>query len=93
MAEKETTVQFDPVTYRVKECPRCHNTEFSEDAEYCKKCGLILVNYCEPVQIDTDINGTPMYAKQHANPPDARYCEHCGRETLFYVNGVLKSYN
>lgn len=93
MTEKETTVQFNPDTFRVKECPRCHNKDFSDDAVFCKKCGLILINLCDPVQIDSDINGRPMYADQHANPPDARFCEHCGRETLYYVGGVLKSYD
>jgi ribosomal protein L37E len=38
--EKEKTVEFDKTTFRVTECPRCHNKDFSIDAEYCKICGL-----------------------------------------------------
>ena len=32
---------------RVIECPRCENEEFSQDAGYCKICGLGAYNYCE----------------------------------------------
>ena len=49
--EKEKTVEFDKTTFRVTECPRCHNKDFSIDAEYCKICGLSLVNRCVLEQI------------------------------------------
>lgn len=90
--EKEKTVEFDKTTFRVTECPRCHNKDFSIDAEYCKICGLSLVNRCVLEQIGGDYR-EPEYAPQHANLPDARYCECCGKETIFLYEGVLKSYN
>lgn len=59
--EKEKTVEFDKTTFRVTECPRCHNKDFSIDAEYCKICGLSLVNRCVLEQIGGDYR-EPEYA-------------------------------
>ena len=33
---------------RFVECPVCKNTEFSDDAQYCKICGMNRSNLCIP---------------------------------------------
>lgn len=91
--DNERVVPFDQNTLKVEECPRCGNAEFSEDATYCKKCGLELTNKCIQIQVSTDNWGDPIFAQQHDNPPDARYCEHCGQPTVYLAKGVLKSWD
>jgi Zn-dependent peptidase ImmA (M78 family)/ribosomal protein L37E len=75
---------------RVIECPRCGNEEFSDNAGYCRICGLTSYNYCE---------GQPEYdgfgeenVVYHKNLGNARYCETCGRSTAFLKEGILKSW-
>lgn len=78
-------VDYDKETMRVKQCVRCGNTDFSESALYCKVCGLPLSNFC----LGDDDNDIP----PHINPPDARYCEHCGCETEYFgTYHALRSY-
>lgn len=84
-------VEFDKQTYKVKICPRCHNEEFSEDAEHCRICSLYLFNNCEGY-LDEDEWGNQALVEQHANPSNARFCETCGRITAFYKAGVLTDY-
>lgn len=72
---------------KLVECPRCHNTEFSKEAAFCKICGLPLYNLCG----DYDINGMCIGAG-HKNVANARYCEICGERTAFFHLGILKPY-
>ena len=62
---------------RAIKCPKCGNEEFSDDAEYCKICGLQVYNYC---------------AERHRNVGNARFCETCGRETVYYEEGLLQDW-
>lgn len=73
---------------KIIECPRCNNTEFSADAEYCKICGLPLYNKCGYF----DDNGF-FEGRGHINPGNARYCEICGCETIFFQLKVLSPYD
>lgn len=74
-------VDYDPQTMRVKICPRCGNTQFSENAYYCRICGTDLYNYCDGSAGEG----------QHVNPSNARFCETCGAPTYFGKN-ILPSY-
>lgn len=88
----ESDIEYDPDTFKVKECPRCHNEIFSENADYCRICGLELINVCipEPVEWPNGDYGRP---DPHENPPDARYCEQCGALTVYYgKHELLRSY-
>ncbi len=58
----EISTKFNP-------CVACENTEFSPDANYCKKCGQILTNYCA-CKVESGC--------EHINPQDALFCEQCG---------------
>lgn len=49
-------------------CPRCGDTSFVNDANYCRICGMSLRNACEG-------------PGNHPNRPDARFCEVCGSAT------------
>ena len=69
--------KFLDYNYQFKECPKCSNDEFSDWSHYCKICGNFILNSCT-----ADGN--------HINPGNARYCEHCGNETTFFRNGLLK---
>ncbi|MCD8074212.1 MAG: ImmA/IrrE family metallo-endopeptidase [Lachnospiraceae bacterium] len=88
---KYEQIKYDEDAMRVLECPRCKNEQFSTFAKYCRICGLDLHNTCEGVQLE-DYNGSP-YTDQHSNPPNARYCEHCGTPTTYLKMGILKPYD
>lgn len=62
---------------RAKECPRCHNKEISSHAEYCKICGIRIVNRCTDEKC-----GKPALG-------NSRFCERCGSPTIFYLDGTL----
>ena len=65
---------------RLVECPVCKNTEFSDDSQYCRICGMSRYNICVPE------DGT--YG--HVNPVNARYCERCGAKTTFFLQKLLR---
>ncbi|HHX23710.1 MAG TPA: hypothetical protein GX723_06835 [Thermoanaerobacterales bacterium] len=74
---------------RVSTCPRCENEEFSEEAEYCRICGLRAYNYCEG-EPEYDWNGYQTDTHYHRNPSNARYCETCGNPTIFFKEKILR---
>ena len=87
----ESDIKYDPKTNRIKECPRCKNEIFSDGAQYCRLCGLELVNKCIPEPWD-DSFGYSHDSEAHDNPPDARFCEQCGAPTVYYQkHELLKS--
>lgn len=88
----ESKVEYDRDTFRVKECPRCHNEIFSDNANYCHICGLELVNICIPEPVEDDFGNT--YDQDpHNNTPDARFCEQCGAPTVYFKkHELLRSY-
>lgn len=70
-------------------CPRCGNRNFSEDAKYCKMCGIYLFNECTNQSPMDKTIGSDNWCGR-INPGDARYCEHCGAETILTQLGLLK---
>lgn len=84
-------VDYDKDTMQVKICPVCKNEEFSEGAVYCRICGAPLYNTCED-GIRQDINREPIVLKMHANPPNARFCECCGKPTIYNKIHILRDY-
>lgn len=84
-------VDYDKETMRVKICPFCHNEEFSKGAIYCRICGAPLYNTCENGIIE-DSNGEPIVLRMHANPTNARFCECCGKPTVYYTRHILSDY-
>ncbi len=62
-------------------CPKCGNQEFSQNTQECSICGTSRRNLCMPDQ---------KKIMPHVNAINARYCEACGAETVFYHYGVLK---
>lgn len=77
---------------RVEVCPRCENEDMSTNAEYCKICGLRLYNYCKGEVISDPNNQYPDRIEEHLNKSDARYCEKCGTETVFFEQGLLRTW-
>ena len=71
---------------RVLICPNCKNEEFSDKADFCRVCGTSLYNKCAGEWDDS-----AEYYEVHNNPGNARFCETCGKPTLFYELGFLKS--
>ena len=55
------------ITHRVKYCPTCLNSSFTEDAQYCVICGQPLYSFCEECNSPLD-------------PWDC-YCPQCGAES------------
>jgi Zn-dependent peptidase ImmA (M78 family)/RNA polymerase subunit RPABC4/transcription elongation factor Spt4 len=82
-------VPFDEETMRIEQCPRCHNRVFSNNAQFCRICGLNLYNMCDGGVEDE--RGEIWYSeeRQHPNPSNARFCERCGRPTYFSINGIM----
>lgn len=63
------------------ECIVCKNTEFLSNGLYCRICGESRVNICS----------NPDCGSQ--NSSNARFCEYCGEETLFFRKKLLKPWN
>lgn len=59
-------------------CVNCGQIEHVEDAIYCQKCGINLLNYCTNKDCDT-YNDEPLCL-----PRDASYCPYCGGKTTYY---------
>lgn len=76
---------------RVIKCPRCGNEEFSDNAEFCRVCGLPVFNYCEGEE-QYDYHGNYLDTTKHKNPGNARFCEICGRKTTYYTEKLLKDW-
>lgn len=81
---------------KAKICPRCDNDQIYEDGEYCKICGVKLVNFCEGF-IRTDNDYPDGY--QVIDPGckkllegNARYCPYCGKPSHFLNVGFLKDW-
>ena len=83
---------YDERTLRIGQCPRCHNKEFSENAQYCRICGTSLYNFCDGGVEDN--HGEIWYSAEnrHPNPSNARFCETCGRPTYFFSSKILCDY-
>lgn len=77
---------------RVTQCPKCGNEQFSEDAEFCRICGVSLYNYCEGEDI-FDYNGNFDHTETHMNRGNARFCEKCGKPTIFFKQKFLFPYD
>ncbi|MBO5571073.1 MAG: hypothetical protein J6A79_19425 [Clostridia bacterium] len=77
--------------FRVKECPKCGNEEFSDEAGFCRICGTALFNACAGEDI-YDYNGDFNHHEDHKNPGNARFCEICGKPTFFFSEKFLKPF-
>ena len=71
-------IPYDEFSCRIAKCPRCLYDKHREDAVFCIMCGTSLYNRSP---------------NDHPNPPDARYCSHCGEETEFFQQSILKPYH
>ena len=69
-------------------CPRCENEQFSDDADFCRICGLSTRNTCEGYWDEYKD-----YPVEHANPSNARFCETCGKRTTFFNEELLKPWH
>jgi ribosomal protein L37E len=85
--KKHPFVQVDQKK-RFLVCPRCGNKNFSDDANYCKMCGLYLYNSCTRTEVESD---SPSECGM-INPGDARYCEYCGSPTRLLELGLLMTW-
>lgn len=80
------------VDLKVTQCPKCGNEQFSNDAEFCRICGVSLYNLCEGEEI-YDYNGNFDHREEHKNCGNARFCEKCGRPTSFLKETFLLPYD
>ena len=86
-------VPYDKTTMKVKKCPRCGNEEFSDSSDYCRICGTNLFNLCEGEPSYNQKNGEYIGpSNQHKNPSNARFCEKCGKPTVYYKTKILKDF-
>lgn len=69
---------------RVLKCLKCENEEFSDEAFYCRICGMSLYNLC----IGSSFNDC-----FHINPANARFCEDCGKHTIFFIKELLSPWD
>lgn len=80
---------------RAIQCPRCENDELSEYGDYCKICGVDLVNKCADKWGENDYgedylvqNSCGMLAEGNA-----RYCINCGNPTTYFLRGLLSPWH
>lgn len=77
---------------RVTECPKCKNEEFSPEADFCRICGTSLYNLCDGEDI-YDYNGNYQDTERHRNHGNARFCEKCGKPTMFLNKKFLRPFD
>lgn len=65
---------------KVKECPVCKNEQL-DLGNYCPICGTHIVNICTNLECEQIQEG------------NARYCAHCGYQTTFFRDKLLKAWN
>ena len=75
---------------RARICPICENEEIN-GGTYCKICGIQLINKCTKQIYDR--NGDLEFECAKIAEGNARFCIHCGGETTFYVNKLLKPWD
>ena len=63
---------------RLSKCLYCGQARHDRDARFCIMCGNPIVNKCSECP--------------HRNIAIARYCEKCGRPTLFFLRGLLQPF-
>lgn len=78
--EYAVPVELD-LNSRIVICPICNNEEMSPDANYCRICGTNLFNECNGNKYETNC--------YHKNPSNARYCEVCGKQTVYFQSNLL----
>lgn len=78
--------------FRVLKCPKCGNEEFSDEAQFCRICGLRAYNRCKGEHED-DGYGNFIGMHYHNNHSNARYCETCGQPTEFLEEGILTAWD
>lgn len=61
-------------------CPVCSSEE-RVDGDYCHICGTKIVNKCQNLECGRLLGG------------NARYCSHCGTQSTFYSEGLLKAWD
>ncbi len=66
---------------KVLKCPDCGSSRSIRDGQYCAECMQPLENSCVSDGSDS-----------HACAPNDRYCQVCGKPTMFYESGFLHSY-
>ncbi|OPZ88418.1 MAG: Double zinc ribbon [Firmicutes bacterium ADurb.Bin419] len=66
---------------RIIMCPLCTNEEMSSEANFCRICGTNLYNECDGNNCETNCF--------HKNPPNARFCEVCGKQTVYFKKNLL----
>lgn len=76
---------------RFLSCPKCGNEEYSQNAQYCRICGLSAYNECEGSP-EQDNFGNVIDFHVHRNVGNARYCEFCGQPTMLFKEKLLKPY-
>lgn len=76
---------------RFVKCPRCGNEEYSDEARFCKICGLPIFNECEGSE-EYDEYGNSEGIRTHKTVMNASFCEYCGKKTMLFNEKLLKSY-
>ncbi|CAM3524860.1 hypothetical protein EDM52_20670 [Brevibacillus invocatus] len=71
-------------------CPRCSNEQIN-GGEFCKICGVTIINKCSSSGYDTYKN-EPWECGTIAEG-NARYCIKCGEKTTFFENELLKAWD
>ncbi|ARF66716.1 hypothetical protein B7C51_01165 [Paenibacillus larvae subsp. pulvifaciens] len=72
---------------RALRCPKCDNEEIS-NGEYCKICGVNIVNRCANRYFDV-CTGEEIINCSELAEGNARYCVHCGHKTTFFEKSLL----
>lgn len=75
-------------------CPKCGNEELDYKGDYCKICGVYLINKC------SDIYEYNQYGESYVvsegcgtlGAANARFCVRCGKVTTYYQNELLKDW-
>jgi rRNA maturation endonuclease Nob1 len=84
--------QFDS-NNRPTECPRCENENINSQGDFCKICGLNIVNKCTDTlkYSDTGFQYTQESCGEYLEG-DARFCNECGNSSTYFLQGLLPSW-
>lgn len=77
--------------WKMIRCPVCHKTTESDYGTNCPACDTPLFNECRESSLIRKIF-LRKRSTIHKNAGNARYCETCGKETLFYQSLYLQDY-
>ncbi|CVK18514.1 ImmA/IrrE family metallo-endopeptidase [Sporomusa sphaeroides] len=85
-------IQIDQ-KYKAIICPRCNNEEIEPEGNYCKICGIDLVNKCAGYLVGDGYHEEWISGCSAILDGKSRNCPFCGKPSSFYNLKLLRDWN